>query len=97
MLLADPEIDVVVNLTPIQAHFETGMAVLEAGKHLYSEKPLAMAMDQARSAEKLLEQGDHQLLGLKGDSIGRCSKHQKPSGLNRYSKTCHSHRPTSSS
>lgn len=48
MLLADPEIDVVVNLTPIQAHFETGMAVLEAGKHLYSEKPLA-----ARTAEGL--------------------------------------------
>ena len=40
-LLADPAIDVVVNLTPAQAHFETSLRILQAGKHLYSEKPLA--------------------------------------------------------
>lgn len=40
-LLADPEIDLVLNLTVPNAHFEVNLAVLEAGKHVYSEKPLA--------------------------------------------------------
>jgi predicted dehydrogenase len=48
-MLAHPEVDVVVNLTPIQAHFETSMAVLAAGKHLYSEKPLAERFEQGRA------------------------------------------------
>ena len=47
-LLADPEVDVVVNLTPAATHGRTGMQVLRAGKHLYSEKPLAAEVRQAR-------------------------------------------------
>ncbi len=39
-LLADPEVAVVVNLTSIGAHYETTRRALEAGKHVYSEKPL---------------------------------------------------------
>lgn len=40
-LLADPEIVAVVNLTPPAAHAATSLAILNAGKHVYSEKPLA--------------------------------------------------------
>ncbi len=40
-LLANPEIDLVLNLTVPNAHFEVNLSVLEAGKHVYSEKPLA--------------------------------------------------------
>lgn len=40
-LLADPEVDLILNLTVPNAHFEVNLAVLEAGKHVYSEKPLA--------------------------------------------------------
>ena len=47
-MLADPAIDIVVNLTPIGAHFDTGKAILEAGKHLYSEKPIAATVAQGR-------------------------------------------------
>ena len=47
-MLADPEIDAIVNLTPVQAHYTTSKAILEAGKHLYSEKPLASSLDEAR-------------------------------------------------
>src|SRR5919204_5007495 len=39
-LLADPEIDIVVNLTPNHLHAPVAMGVINAGKHLYSEKPL---------------------------------------------------------
>jgi predicted dehydrogenase len=41
-LLADPKIDLVVNLTVPQAHARVGMEILRAGKHAYSEKPLAI-------------------------------------------------------
>ena len=47
VMLVDPEIDCIVNLTPVQAHFQTSKAILEAGKHLYSEKPLAAAFAEA--------------------------------------------------
>jgi predicted dehydrogenase len=40
-LLADDGVEIVVNLTPISAHAAVSRQVLAAGKHLYSEKPLA--------------------------------------------------------
>lgn len=40
-LLADEEIDIVINLTVPLAHAEVSHAIIAAGKHVYSEKPLA--------------------------------------------------------
>jgi len=40
-LLADPEVELVVNLTIPTAHAEISLAALAAGKHVYTEKPLA--------------------------------------------------------
>ena len=51
-LLADPEIEIVVNLTIPKAHAEVGLAALEAGKSLYNEKPLAITREDGR---RLLE------------------------------------------
>jgi predicted dehydrogenase len=51
-LLVDPEIEIVVNLTIPQAHAEVGLAVLEAGKSVHNEKPLAIAREDGR---RLLE------------------------------------------
>ncbi|TMD87538.1 MAG: Gfo/Idh/MocA family oxidoreductase [Chloroflexi bacterium] len=45
-LLADPEIELVVNLTIPSAHAEVGLATLSAGKALYIEKPLALTREQ---------------------------------------------------
>ncbi|MBQ9321131.1 MAG: Gfo/Idh/MocA family oxidoreductase, partial [Eubacterium sp.] len=39
-LIEDPEINIVLNLTIPQAHYEIDMKALRAGKHVYSEKPL---------------------------------------------------------
>jgi predicted dehydrogenase len=47
-LLADRGIDVVVNLTVPAAHAGISARVLTAGKHLYSEKPLATMLDDGR-------------------------------------------------
>ncbi len=48
-MLAESDADAVINLTPIQAHTETTLAALRAGKHVYSEKPVATSLDDARS------------------------------------------------
>ncbi len=41
-LLADREIEIVVNLTIPKAHVSVALAALQAGKHVYGEKPLAV-------------------------------------------------------
>jgi predicted dehydrogenase len=46
-LLSDPAVDVVVNITPPQAHAEVSVAALRAGKHVYTEKPLAATLGDA--------------------------------------------------
>ena len=52
-LLADPEIEIVINLTIPKAHAEVALAALQAGKSVHNEKPLAIERAQA-----------HQLLAL---------------------------------
>jgi predicted dehydrogenase len=46
-LLGDSRVEMVVNLTNPRSHFEVTMAALQAGRHVYSEKPLAMSMAEA--------------------------------------------------
>ncbi len=43
-LLADPDIDLVLNLTPPPAHAAVCAAAIAAGKHVYVEKPLATVL-----------------------------------------------------
>jgi len=47
-LLADPDIEIVVNLTIPHAHAEIHLRALEAGKHTYGEKPLAVTMEDGQ-------------------------------------------------
>ena len=53
-VLADPSIDIIVNLTVHHAHYEVTRKALEAGKHVYSEKPLALDRGGARELVALL-------------------------------------------
>ena len=46
-LYDDPEIDALVIATPVSTHYPIGMAALEAGKHLFIEKPLASSQREA--------------------------------------------------
>jgi predicted dehydrogenase len=59
-LLADPAIDVVLNLTPSSEHAPVTRAALAAGKHVYTEKPLALDVDEGAA---LLREADR--LGLR--------------------------------
>ena len=47
-VLADPEIELVINLTTPDVHAEIGLAALRAGKSVYNEKPLAISRAEAR-------------------------------------------------
>lgn len=47
-LIADPEVDIVSVTTPNAFHAEMAIAALEAGKHVWCEKPMAVALDDAR-------------------------------------------------
>lgn len=49
-LFADPEVDIVLNITRPAEHFEVSKAALMAGKHVYSEKPLAATLTEGRRA-----------------------------------------------
>jgi predicted dehydrogenase len=44
-LLADPRISIILNLTTPQHHVPVGLRAIAAGKHVYSEKPLAVAFE----------------------------------------------------
>ncbi|MDD6274982.1 MAG: Gfo/Idh/MocA family oxidoreductase [Clostridiaceae bacterium] len=43
----DPEVDVILNLTRPYEHYEVTKAALLHGKHVFSEKPLAVDMEEA--------------------------------------------------
>jgi len=52
-LLADDDIDAVLNLTTPDAHFTCTMAALAAGKHVYTEKPLAATFAEGKKIIRL--------------------------------------------
>jgi predicted dehydrogenase len=54
-LLADPSIDAIVISTPISTHYELAKAALEAGRHVFVEKPLATSAKQALHLVELAE------------------------------------------
>ncbi len=47
-LLADPDIEIVLNLTIPKAHAAIGLAALNAGKSVYNEKPLTISREDGQ-------------------------------------------------
>lgn len=54
-LLADPDIDIVLNLTTPDAHGSVALAALAAGKSVYTEKPLALTRQEGQQVLALAE------------------------------------------
>ena len=50
---AHPDIDLILNLTNPAAHAEVSLAALQGGKHVYNEKPLALALADAEAMASL--------------------------------------------
>ncbi|HHV12135.1 MAG TPA: Gfo/Idh/MocA family oxidoreductase [Clostridiales bacterium] len=55
-LLADPELEIVVNLTIPAAHHSVNLQALKAGKHVYCEKPLALNLEDAEEAANVAKE-----------------------------------------
>jgi predicted dehydrogenase len=47
-LIAAPDIDLVLNLTVPAAHYDVSLQALSAGKHVFTEKPLAVTAEEGR-------------------------------------------------
>ena len=70
-VLGDEAVDAILNLTNPSSHSAISTAALRARKHVYSEKPLAMDLDEARALVVLArEQGCH-LSGAPSRLLGR--------------------------
>ena len=52
-IIHDTNVDIILNLTIPQAHFEISKIALEAGKHVYSEKPMSIKYDEANELVNL--------------------------------------------
>ena len=48
-LLADPRVEIIVNLTIPRAHVEVGLRAIAAGKHVYGEKPLGITYAEGKT------------------------------------------------
>lgn len=52
-LLANDELDIIVNLTIPDAHYSVSRRILEAGKHVYSEKPLVLSLEEGEELRRI--------------------------------------------
>lgn len=54
-LLANPDVQLVINLTVPAVHAEVSLAALNAGKHVHSEKPLSVSLEDAAAVLRTAE------------------------------------------
>lgn len=77
-MFEDEEIDIILNLTRPYEHFEVSKAALLAGKHVYSEKPLAATFEEGIELVRLAEENNLMLGGAPdtflGSGIQTCRK-----------------------
>lgn len=83
-LLADPGAEIVLNLTNPTAHYQVTRTALEFGKHVYSEKPLAMDLAEARELTQLsrrlglmLSSAPCSVLGASGQTMARALRERQ--------------------
>jgi len=67
---SDPEVDIILNLTRPYEHFAVSKAALNAGKHVYSEKPLAASLEEGIELRALAEKKGLHLGGAPDTSLG---------------------------
>lgn len=69
-LFADPEIDIVLNLTRPYQHYAVSKAALLAGKHVYCEKPLGADLEEGIELVKLAKEKNLYLGGAPDTFMG---------------------------
>lgn len=69
-MLTHPEIELIVNLTVPSAHAHVAHAALEAGKHVYNEKPLATELSDAEAIVSLATRHNLRLASAPSTFLG---------------------------
>jgi len=69
-LFADQEVDIVLNLTRPYEHYEVSRAALEAGKHVYTEKPLAATFEDGIRLVELAKKNNLMIGGAPDTFLG---------------------------
>ena len=80
-MLADDEVDIVLNLTNPAAHYALNQRILKAGKHLYSEKPMALSLPDGLQLLELAHTADRRIGSAPDTFMG--GAHQTALGLVR--------------
>jgi predicted dehydrogenase len=69
-VLHDPEVELILNLTTPDAHASVALSALEAGKHVYNEKPLALVLEDAAQMLELARVKDLRVGGAPDTFLG---------------------------
>ncbi|WP_068318737.1 Gfo/Idh/MocA family protein [Polycladidibacter hongkongensis] len=76
-LLSAQDIDIIVNLTVPAAHFEVSKAILEAGKHVYSEKPFCLTAAEGKELGVIAEQRGLRIASAPDTFLGGTHQHAR--------------------
>lgn len=93
-LLAADDIDIVVNLTIPAAHYEISKRGIDAGKHVYSEKPFVLSVEEGKALAALAKEKGVRLGSAPDTFLGgahQLARHLIDSGAigKVVSGTCH--------
>lgn len=86
-LLMDKDIDIIVNLTPPSSHFDISLKSLENGKHVFSEKPVSLTIEEGKKLYSTMKKNNVYLFSAPDTYLGPAfKKAQKIISSNKIGK-----------
>ena len=76
-LLDNQQVEIIVNLTIPAAHFEVSARALSAGKHVFSEKPFVLSLDEAKQLGDLAAKGGLRVGSAPDTFLGAAHQHTR--------------------
>lgn len=73
-VLKDPKVDIVVNLTNPKDHYGVSLQALRAGKHVYSEKPLALDLAEAEDLVMVAKEVGREIVCAPSSVLGEAAQ-----------------------
>lgn len=73
-LLTDPKSRIILNLTDPRSHYTISKQCLTAGKHVYSEKPLAMNFEEAEELSRMAKSSGLEIISAPCSVLGKAAK-----------------------
>src|SRR6266478_355393 len=73
-LISHSDVEIVLNLTNPAAHFRISLAALESKRHVYSEKPFALTLDQGKHLIQAASSNSVQLASAPCSVLGEAAE-----------------------